>query len=789
MNRSLSFLFFLIALLAPARAAEVSNPSMPKHTFVIGDEDFLLDGRPFVIRCGEIHFPRVPREYWRHRLQMCRAMGLNTVCVYLFWNFHEWQEGKFEWSGQADVAEFCRLAQEEGLWVILRPGPYSCAEWEMGGLPWWLLKHDDIGLRTTDPRFLEPAVRFMKEVGRVLAPWQVTRGGPLLMVQVENEYGSYGDDAAYMGALRQALLDGGFDVPLFACNPAGAIANGHRDDLFQVVNFGQGAAKKSFEILRKFQKTGPLMNGEYYPAWFDVWGRKHATGAPEPIAADLDYMLNHRHSFSIYMAHGGTSFGFWSGADRPFLPDTSSYDYDAPISEAGWVTPKFDAIQSVFAKHLQPGESIPPPPAANPVAAIPSFVLAEVAPVLGNLPAPRAFASPPHFEAYDQSRGLAVYATTLPAGPAGRLSAAAVHDFGWVFIDGRQVGVFDRRSRRYEISLPERAGEARLEIVVEAMGRVNFGREVFDRKGIHGPVRFTADGAAATELRDWRVHPFQLDEANLSSLRYASASAAPVSGPAFWRGSFELAQVADTFLDARSWGKGLVWINGHCLGRFWNIGPQQTMYVPGPWLRVGRNEVVVLDMIGPAKPELAGLAKPILDQLRPELDFARAVRAQGVFEATGLSAALAGEFRPEPEWQSARAERAATGRYLAFEVCDTHDSGNHAAVSELDALDVAGRVLSKSAWKILWADSEELASEPGYAENILDGQPNTHWHTAYSDNRATPHPHRIVIDLGERVEIAGIRYLARAGDNSRPGRVKNYRVYVSDQPFGLILPK
>jgi beta-galactosidase len=346
----------------PAAPASPASASMPKHTFTIGDEDFLLDGKPFVIRCGEIHFPRVPREYWKHRLQMCKAMGLNTVCVYLFWNFHEWEEGKFDWSGQADVAEFCRLAQAEGLWVILRPGPYSCAEWEMGGLPWWLVKHDNIDLRTTDPRFLKPAARYLKEVGRVLGPQQVTKGGPLLMVQVENEYGSYGDDPVYMGALRDALVDGGFDVPLFACNPAGAIANGFREDIFQVVNFGQGAAAKSFETLRKFQKTGPLMNGEYYPAWFDVWGRKHATGSPEPIAADLDYMLKHKHSFSIYMAHGGTTFGFWPGSDRPFLPDTSSYDYDAPISEAGWVTPKFEAIRDVFAKYLQPGESIPPPP-------------------------------------------------------------------------------------------------------------------------------------------------------------------------------------------------------------------------------------------------------------------------------------------------------------------------------------------------------------------------------------------------------------------------------------------
>lgn len=259
----------LLALFSVIFALSASG-APAKHEFAIGEENFTIDGKKLVIRCGELHFARIPPEYWRHRLKMAKAMGLNTVCAYFFWNFHEWEEGKFVWDGWRDAAKFCQIAQEEGLWVIVRPGPYACAEWEMGGLPWWLVKHDGIGLRSKDPKFLVPATRYLKEVARVLAPLQVTEGGPILMVQVENEYGSFGNDAEYMGLLRQALIDGGMKVPLFACNPTGAIGNGFRDDLFQVVNFSPGASGKAFETLRKFQKTGPLMNGEFYPAWFDM---------------------------------------------------------------------------------------------------------------------------------------------------------------------------------------------------------------------------------------------------------------------------------------------------------------------------------------------------------------------------------------------------------------------------------------------------------------------------------------------------------------------------------------
>ena len=607
---------------ATGTARGVESPQ-PSHTFAIGTNDFLLDGKPFQIRCGEIHAPRVPKEYWPHRLRMAHAMGLNAVCAYLFWNMHEPQPGQFNWSGQADAAEFCRLAQAEGLWVLLRPGPYSCAEWEMGGLPWWLLRDADIRLRSRDPRFLAAAGKYLREVGRVLGPLQVTKGGPILMVQAENEYGSYGQDARYMGAIRQALLDAGIDVPLFACNGPRELTNGFRSDLFPVVNFGSDPAG-GLAKLRAILPQGPLMCGEFYPGWFDTWGVAHHTGKLDAYLRDLEYMLKRNASFSIYMAHGGTTFGLWAGCDRPFKPDISSYDYDAPISEAGWPTDKFFKTRELFSRYLRPGERLPEQPPRKPSVAVAPFELHECAPVFANLPKPVSAKQPGPMESYAQGYGCILYRTRLPAGPAGLLAAASIHDFGYVFLAGQRIGITDRRSRDYQIHLPARAQTAALDILVEPMGRVNYGAEINDYKGLRGPVSFIADDSQTNALTGWQVFNLPLDTAMLAGLHFASSAKGV---PAFWRGHFHLTQPADTFLDLRSWGKGVVWVNGRCLGRFWNIGPTQTAYAPGPWLREGENGIVILDLLGPEKPLVAGLEQPILDELRPQSDFS-ARRAQ-----------------------------------------------------------------------------------------------------------------------------------------------------------------
>jgi beta-galactosidase len=594
-----------------------AQTNLTHHTFAIGEKDFLLDGSPIQIRCGEIHSDRVQREYWRHRLKMCRAMGLNTICAYLFWNRHQFEPGGFDWSGQADAAEFCRIAQEEGLWVILRPGPYSCAEWDEGGLPWWLLQKPNIRLRSQDPDFLTPAMVWLKEVGRVLGPLQITHGGPILMAQVENEYGSYGNDAEYMGKLRQAMIEAGFDIPLFACNPPGDLRKGFRSDLFQVVNFGRDP-ESGFRALRAVQPTGPLMCGEFYPGWFDTWGVSHHVGDTQRYLTDLEYMLSHRASFSIYMVHGGTTFGLWSGADRPFKPDTSSYDYDAPISEAGWVTEKFRPTRQLMSKYLAPGEKLPEPPQANPVMTVPSFELTESAGLFANLPKPVEDSAPRSMEACGQGHGCILYRTTIAAGGPQTLQADQVRDFAWVFLDGKAVGTMDRRLRRNQIALPSRSAPAQLDILIEALGHINFGSEMHDRKGLPAGVHLFGEGEALPAK--WQIFRLGLDDAVLSGLKWQSG---PTKGPTFWRGNFTVDKPADTFLDLRFWSKGVAWVNGHCLARFWDIGPTQTAYVPGPWLRAGRNEVIVFDLIGPREPVLAGLDKPILNDLHPALDFSQ----------------------------------------------------------------------------------------------------------------------------------------------------------------------
>jgi beta-galactosidase len=750
----------------------IAQTTKPMHTFAIGTNDFLLDGQRLQIRCGEIHAARVPREYWRHRLQMAKAMGLNTVCAYLFWNLHEPRPGEYVWTGQADDAEFCRIAQEEGLWVILRPGPYACAEWEMGGTPWWLLKNEDIKLRTRDPHYINAVKSYLKEVGRVLGPLQITHGGPILMAQVENEYGFFGKDTGYMEDVRQALIDAGVDVPLFQCNPVNVMKNGRLASLFQSANFGSNP-QENFAKLRAFQPDGPLICSEFYPGWFDTWGQVHHYGKTDKYLGDLEYMLSHDASFSIYMAHGGTTFGLWSGCDRPFKPDTSSYDYDAPISEAGWATPKFFQTRDLFKKYLLPGETLPEPPAQNPVTGFAPVELKETAAIFENLPEPVKDESPRNMEAYDQGYGCILYRTKIPAGPAAPLEAAAIHDFGFVFLDGKRAGILDRRNPAATITLPERVAETQLDILVEPMGRINFGPEMADRKGLIAPVKL-----AGEVLKGWEIFNLPLDDKMIAGLKFKAEKSAM---PSFWRGTFQMEKAADTFLDLRGWGKGDLWVNGRCLGRYWNIGPSQTAYAPGCWLRAGSNEVLILDMVGPKTPEIAGLEKPILDDLRRGQDFKIFHRPKAKLDLASTAPVYSGSFAPGADSQEIKFASPAHGKFFCLQSLNAQDGKQFAAVAELELLDAEGSPMSHEGWTIAYVDSEEQIEEDGVAENAIDGQTANYWHTEWS--AAQPdHPHQLVLDLKKSQTISGFRYVPR--QSAGGGRIKDYQIFVGDHLVG-----
>lgn len=597
-----------LALLLFASALGAARAAMPAaHTFGWKGQDFLLDGKPFVIRGGEMHFSRIPREHWRSRLRMMKAMGLNTVGTYLFWNLHEPRPGEFDFSGQNDIAAFVRTAQEEGLWVILRPGPYACAEWEFGGFPSWLLKTPDLRIRTSDPRYVAAATRYLGEVGKQLAPLQVAHGGPIVMVQVENEYGSFGSDHGYMGSIRDALRAAGFDGLLYTADgpTPKMLGGGTLPDVLSVVNFGDDPAG-SFAEFAKFRQNVPRMAGEYYPGWFDHWGEKHHTGNVDDILKDIGWMLERDVSFSLYMFHGGTTFGFMNGANysdkEPYQPDTSSYDYGAPLDEAGRPTAAYHALRELIGRHLKPGETLPDVPPPPPMIAIPRFKLGESAPLVSLLADPVRTVRPLTMEELDQSYGFVWYRTRVPKSKA-VLEAGDVRDMALLYQAGKPLGKMDRRLGQRSIEL-DLAADQPLDVLVENMGRINYGARLMDeRKGLLGPVRF-----AGKPLLDWEMYRLPLGD--LSKLEFSEGRA---DAPAFHRGSFKLSKLGDGYIDMRGWGRGHVWINGHHLGRYWRIGPQQTLLAPAEWLRRGRNEIVVLELEGAGGGSVQGLTDPVFD--------------------------------------------------------------------------------------------------------------------------------------------------------------------------------
>lgn len=581
-----------------------------RHTFTLGESDFLLDGKPLQMISGEMHYPRIPRESWRERMKMAKAMGLNTIGTYVFWNVHEETPRVYDFSGNNDIAEFIRTAHEEGLWVVLRPSPYVCAEWEFGGYPWWLLKDRQMQVRSTDPKFMSVYSRYIKALAKQLIPLQITHGGNILMIQIENEYGSYSNDKTYLDLNRKIFREAGFDGILFTCDGADRMPDGYLPGYLPAVNGLEDPAQVKTLINRYHNGKGPYYVAEWYPGWFDDWGKKHADVSAEQSAKTLDQLLAAGISVNMYMFHGGTTRGFMNGAnmnkDNPYSPQVSSYDYDAPLDEAGNPTEKFYAFRKVIAAHLPAGETLPPVPAAKPAIKIPDIALKQYAGLFSQLPKPETAGQPLPFEDLDQAYGFVLYRTTIKKG--GMLKLKELRDYAQVYVDGNYLGSLDRRLKQDSLNLTGISSDAVLDLWVENNGRINYGPFLNDnRHGITGSV--SVDGR---EIYGWNMYRFPFKTADTFS--FSKNTDQKTGHPALYKGRFTLQQLGDTYLDMRTFGKGFVFLNGHHLGKYWNIGPQQTLYVPACWLRKGRNEIVVFDELESNHRQLPSLDHPILDQ-------------------------------------------------------------------------------------------------------------------------------------------------------------------------------
>lgn len=581
-------------------------------TFSI-EKDFLLDGRPFRIISGAMHYFRIPPAYWRDRLEKLRAMGCNTVETYTPWNLHEPQEREYNFSGGLDVAAFLKTAQEVGLYAIVRPSPFICAEWEFGGLPAWLLKGEDIPLRSSQGPFLSYVERYYRRLFQEIAPLQIDKGGPILLVQVENEFGAWGKkDPAYLRALARLMRENGATVPFITSDNLenDSLSRGTTPEALATVNFGSKAPER-LEILRPYTKGGPLMVTEFWVGWFDAWGGSaHHTADPAGNARDLDEILQ-RGSVNIYMFHGGTNFGFMNGAnyyDR-LTPDVTSYDYDAPLTEDGQITPKYKAFQEVIARHA-------PLPQVEFSTSIQRVCFGPVAwdgtanlfDVLSRLSAPKRLEGPQSMERLGQGYGYILYHTTLPAGThAASLELTKAADRAQVFLNGAPaLTLYDRElleAHPVDWHLEE---DTALDILVENMGRVNYGPNMArQRKGIDGAVLLDGE-----PVRDWEAFPLPLKGPELCGIPFLEDK--PVKGPAFYHFTLYAEETGDTFLDMEGWGKGCVFINGVNLGRYWSLGPQRRLYIPGPLLRMGENELIILETEGTVKDSVSLEAEPKL---------------------------------------------------------------------------------------------------------------------------------------------------------------------------------
>lgn len=626
--RKHTFLFLLISSLF-SFTLQAGN----KHSFEIKDGQFVYDGKATRIISGEMHYARIPHQYWRHRMKMLKAMGLNAVATYVFWNIHEQEPGKWDFSGDRNLAEYIRIAGEEGLMVILRPGPYVCAEWEFGGYPWWLQNVEGMELRRDNEQFLKYTKLYLERLYKEVGKLQITQGGPIIMVQGENEFGSYvsqrkditlEEHRAYNAKIIKQLEEVGFDVPMFTSDGSWLFEGGCVPGALPTAN-GENNIENLKKVVNQYNGgQGPYMVAEFYPGWLAHWCEPHPQVKASTIARQTEKYLMNDVSFNYYMVHGGTNFGFTSGANydkkHDIQPDLTSYDYDAPISEAGWVTPKFDSIRNVIKKYVD--YPLPEAPEAFPLIEIPSIELQQVADLLAVAEEQETVQGdkPLTFEELNQGYGYVLYRRHFNQPISGKLIVEGLRDYATVYVDGEFVGCLNRYNKTYSMDI-EIPFNSNLEILVENMGRINYGSEiVHNNKGIISPVKID-DNIIEGE---WEMVKLPMNEVPAfekmptdAVSQIAKADAKVLIGkPSLYKGTFTLKETGDTFLDMKDWGKGIVFVNGIHIGRYWQAGPQQTLFIPGVWLKKGANEIVIFDQLNETIQTKVGTVKvPVLTDL------------------------------------------------------------------------------------------------------------------------------------------------------------------------------
>ncbi len=723
---SLSVLSAVTAVVADG-AGPAFGAAAPRFQFASDGSAFLLDGAPLQIRSGELHPSRIPVEYWQHRIRMAKAMGMNTISVYVMWNYLEESPGVFDFTtDRRDFTTFVKLCQQEGMWVLLRPGPYCCGEWDLGGIPPYLLKNPDIKLRVRsadDPHYMAAVTRYYNALIPRIKPLMIDNGGPILMVQIENEYGSYGSDTVYLEEIRQLWLANGVNGPFYTEDGLGQVQGNRTVVSGGAIALSGGDAAGIAQARQSFPAV-PAMAGEVYPGWLTHWGDSTFQGQGADVSSTIKGCMDAGLSFNLYMIHGGTSFGFTAGANADdssgnFQPDITSYDYGAPITEQGAVTAQYTKYRNLIAGYLS--SPLPAVPAAVPTIARAGgtdLLPTAYASLWDNLPAPLPAAqsvTPQPMEMYGQNSGFILYSRRLGNYAGGRLAIQWVHDYATAFLNGHYQGGFYRQSLPTAVASALNVATANapltlgtsgaigtsptLDILVEGLGRTNFGHALVDRKGILQTVTL----AGSAPLTGWQTTCLPMDDAYIAGLTAKVTD--PQRPGIFFRAQVDLTTVGDTYLDLSNWTKGVVWVNGRNLGRYWEIGPQQRLYCPAPWLRQGLNDILVFDLHQTT-------ARPITLQ------------------------------------------------------------------STLSGPAVGSPVISRSGWKLLYVDSQETVGENGAAVNAFDGNTATIWHTQWYTANA-PLPHEIQLDLGARYALDSLSYLPRQ-DGSANGRIGSYEIYVAD---------